>query len=95
MVNNQNRTGSSREYIIHPGETIKEVLKDRNMSLNDLSISTGVGEGDIRSVINGQKNISPSFASKLYYTLGIETEFWLNLQLNNDRELLLFCHKSS
>lgn len=95
MANGQKLTGLSREYIIHPGATLKEVLQDRNMSLNDLSISTRVSERDIRAVIKGQKNISPSFARKLYYALGIETEFWLNLQLNYDRELLLFCHKSS
>lgn len=88
MVKDQNVAGLSREYIIHPGETLKEILEDRNMSQKELSVRTGVSEKHVSTVINGQKNISPSFARKLYYALGIETEFWLNLQSNYDRELL-------
>ena len=36
------RSGLSREFIIHPGETLKEVLEDREMSQKELALRTGV-----------------------------------------------------
>ncbi|MCR5665214.1 MAG: HigA family addiction module antidote protein [Eubacterium sp.] len=82
--------GLSRDLIIHPGETLIEVLEDREMSQKELAIRTGMTEKHISTVVHGQKNISPSFARKLEYALGIETEFWMNLQANYERELLEF-----
>lgn len=82
--------GLSREYIIHPGETLAEAIEDREMSQHDLAVRTGMTEKHISTVINGQKNISPSFAKKLEYALGISSSFWMNLQNNYDQELLEF-----
>ena len=85
-----NTIGLSREFIIHPGETLAEVIEDRDMSQHDLAVRTGMTEKHISTVINGQKNISPSFAKKLEYALGLDSSFWMNLQNNYDRELLDF-----
>lgn len=90
MEKEQNTIGLSRDFIIHPGETLAEVLEDREMSQKELAIRTGMTEKHISTVIHGQKNISSSFAKKLEYALGIETEFWMNLQANYERELLEF-----
>lgn len=90
MEKEQKTIGLSRDLIIHPGETLAEVLEDRAMSQKELAIRTGMTEKHISTVINGQKNISSSFAKKLEYALGIETEFWMNLQANYERELLEF-----
>ncbi len=86
----KNSVGLSREFIIHPGKTLSEVLEDRGMSQKELSIRTGVTEKHVSTVINGQKGISAAFAKKLEYALGIETAFWMNLQSNYDREILEF-----
>ncbi len=90
MVKEQNTIGLSREFIIHPGETLLEVLEDRDMSQRELAIRTGMTEKHVSTVIHGQKGISAAFARKLEYALGIETSFWMNLQANYDRELLEF-----
>lgn len=90
MVRDQKTIGLSREYIIHPGETLQEVLDDREMSQRELSIRTGVSEKHISTIIHGHKPISPSFARKLNYALGIEASFWMNLQNNYDQEMLEF-----
>lgn len=90
MVKEQNTIGLSREYIIHPGETLAEVLEDREMSQRELAIRTGMTEKHVSTVIHGQKAISAAFAKKLEYALGIEASFWMNLQANYDRELLEF-----
>ena len=90
MVKEKNSVGLSREFIIHPGETIAEILEDRDMTQRELAVRTGVTEKHISTVINGQKNISAAFARKLEYALGIETSFWMNLQANYDQELIEF-----
>ena len=90
MVKEKNTVGLSRDYIIHPGETLAEVLEDRAMSQRELAVRTGMTEKHISTVIHGQKGISTAFARKLEYALGIETAFWINLQANYDRELLEF-----
>ena len=86
METEQNTIGLSNDFIIHPGETLAEVLQDRKMSQKELAIKTEVSEKYISAVISGQQNISSSFANKLEYALGIEKEFWINLQANYERE---------
>lgn len=90
MVKEQNTIGLSREFIIHPGETLLEILEEREMSQRELAIRTGMSEKHISTVLHGQKGISAAFAKKLEYALGIESSFWMNLQANYDRELLEF-----
>lgn len=90
MVKEQNTTGLSREFIIHPGETLSDVLEERDMLQRELAIRTGMTEKHVSTVIHGQKGISAAFAKKLEYALGIEASFWMNLQANYDRELLEF-----
>ncbi|MGB4393385.1 MAG: helix-turn-helix domain-containing protein, partial [Tepidanaerobacteraceae bacterium] len=63
MVKNTN--GLSREFIIHPGETLKEILEDRGMSQKELALRTGVTEAHVSSIVNCQKAISVSYAKKL------------------------------
>ena len=82
--------GLSREMIIHPGETLKEVLEDREMSQQELALRTGVTPKHISTVLSGKKNISVSFAKKLEYALDIDAEFWMNLQNLYDKELFEF-----
>lgn len=88
MVKNTN--GLSREFIIHPGETLKEILEDRGMSQKELALRTGVTEAHVSSIVNCQKAISVSYAKKLEYALGIDAGFWINLQANYDKELADF-----
>ncbi len=91
--NNMDR-GLSRDYIIHPGATLAEVIEDRNISTKELASKTCVTEKYISAILNGKKSISATFAKKLERTLGIEASFWLKLQANYDKELLEFEDKS-
>ena len=81
-------TGLPREMIIHPGETLKEVLENKNMSQKELVLRTGVSAKHISSVLRGEKNMSASFAKKLECALNIEAEFWVNLQNSYNKEIL-------
>lgn len=82
--------GLSREFIIHPGETLKEMLEDREMTQRELAIRTDVKEPHISGIVNCQKPISVSFAKKLDYALGVDASFWINLQANYEKELADF-----
>ena len=81
------------ELLIHPGETILEMIQDRNISQKELAIRTGFSEKHVSTVINGQKNISAEFAMKLEYALGVSASFWRNLQTNYDLEVVAFNEK--
>ena len=63
------------ELLIHPGETILEMIQDRNISQKELAIRTGFTEKHNSTAINGQKNLSAEFAIKLEYALGIPASF--------------------
>lgn len=84
----ENVNGLSLDLIIHPGETIKEVLLDRNISQEELAIRTGFSAKHVSEVINGKKNISSKFANSLEYALNIPTSFWINLQGLYDDEII-------
>lgn len=81
-------TGISRDLIIHPGETIADILEARDMTQNELALRTGVTPVFVSKVITGQKNISGRFAMALEYALNVPKSFWLNLQARYDTEIL-------
>ena len=80
--------GLSLDFIIHPGETIKEVIEEKNMTQEELAIRTGFSPKHVSEVVNGKKGISPSFAKSLEYVLGMPASFWINLQGIYDKEIL-------
>ncbi len=82
--------GLSREFIIHPGETLKEILEDREMTQRELAIRTDVTETHVSNIVNCLKPISVSFAKKLEYALDVDASFWINLQANYEREMADF-----
>lgn len=82
------RTGISRDLIIHPGETIADVLEERGITQAELATRTGVTPAYVSNVIAGKKDISSNFAMALEYALDVPKSFWLNLQANYDAELL-------
>lgn len=80
--------GLSLDLIVHPGETIKELLEEKEMTQEELAIRTGYSAKHISEVISGKKDISSKLANSLEYVFGIPTEFWINLQGIYDKEVL-------
>lgn len=80
--------GISRDLIIHPGETIADILTERGITKAELAARTGVTPAFVCNVIAGKKDISANFALALEYALGVSKSFWINLQANYDAELL-------
>ena len=82
--------GLCLELISHPGETIAEYLEERCMSQEELAVRTGFSKKHISEVVNGKKGISAEFAKALEYALGVPMHFWVNLQANYDKDMLIY-----
>lgn len=87
--------GISPELVIHPGETISDILEERNITQKELAQRAGVSEAFLSDVIRGKKDISKGLAMGLEYALGVPSSFWLNLQANYDAELLTLQEEST
>ena len=75
----EKKIGISRDLIIHPGETIADILEERGITQTELAKRTGVSSAYISNVVAGKKDISSKFAMALEYALGVPKSFWLNL----------------
>lgn len=87
--------GLSRDLLIHPGETIADILDERHITQKELAKRVGVSEPFLCDVIRGRKDISKGLAKGLEYALGVKSSFWLNLQANYDAELLALDEEDS
>ena len=72
----EKKTGISHNLIIHPGETIADVLEERGITQAELSSRAGVSSAYVSNVIAGKKGISVNFARGLEYALGVPKSFW-------------------
>lgn len=74
--------------IFHPGEYIKEELDARGLHQQDLADKIKVSKSEISLVIHGHRDINAKLAVLLEKALGIDAEFWMNLQVKYDIDLV-------
>lgn len=75
-----------KDFIIHPGVTVKEKLDDMGITTNELSTKIDFPLDYINNVINEKENITPEFAKALEEVTDVSATFWLNLQNNYEKE---------
>ena len=68
----------------HPGEMIKDELKERHMTQKQLADVSGIKASVLSETINGKRSISLNVAVALEKALGIPAEIWMNLQTQYD-----------
>ena len=68
----------------HPGEMIKDELKERGMTQKQLAAETGIKASVLSETINGKRNVSLSVAIALEKALGISADIWMNVQTQYD-----------
>lgn len=73
---------------IHPGVTLKEMLEELNMTHVELCNRTGIAEKTISEIVNGKNPITIDTASKFERVFGISKDFWINLQVNFEKDKL-------
>src|SRR3990170_1830654 len=69
----------------HPGEMLlEEFLVPLGMTQTEFAQRMGVSYPRINELIHGKRGITPDTALRLERLLGMEAQFWLNLQLTWD-----------
>ena len=68
-------------FATHPGELIKDELRERNMSQKELAQQTGIKPSVLNETIKGKRAISLNVAVALENVLGISADYWMNLQM--------------
>ena len=76
IILNDNQT----HYMIHPGEILREELKERGIKQKDLAKGIGMEPPHLSALIHGNRNITAAIAAKLESVLNIPASVWLNLQ---------------
>jgi antitoxin HigA-1 len=65
---------------IHPGEHLKEELRELEMSAAELARRLRVPTNRVTAILNGRRAITGDTALRLAHFFGTTAEFWLNLQ---------------
>ena len=68
----------------HPGEMIKDELKERHITQKRLAAEMGIAASVLSEIINGKRSISTNVALGLEKALDIPAEIWMNLQTQYD-----------
>ncbi len=68
------------DYAVHPGETLAEILEERDMSQSELAERMGRPKKAINEIVKGKAAITEDTAIQLERVLGVPAYFWLNLQ---------------
>ena len=68
------------DYRVHPGEMLKETLKERNITLSELSNSCDLPMEYLEQIIQEKFDITENIALKLDKALGGAASLWINLQ---------------
>ena len=75
-----NSTRSWSDLPIPPGEILLEELQARNMTQKELAVRLGRPPQAINEIIKGKKAITSDTAVGLESVLGIEAQYWANLE---------------
>ena len=65
---------------IPPGETIKELLKDRGMPVTEFALKINLSKEQTNKLLKGSLILTPTIASRLENVLGGSSKFWIKLE---------------
>ena len=68
----------------HPGEMIKDELKERGMTQKQLAEVTGIKTSVLSETINGKRSVSLNVAVALEKAFDIPADIWMNMQTQYD-----------
>ncbi|MCC6390574.1 MAG: HigA family addiction module antidote protein [Bryobacterales bacterium] len=71
---------------IHPGEVLRNVLKESGLSINALALALRVPANRIGAIVKGQRGITADTALRLARYFGTSAQMWINLQAKYDLE---------
>lgn len=66
----------------HPGEILREEIECRGITQTKLAADLGVKVSLLNELINGKRDFTIEYALMLEAALGIDADFWINMQNN-------------
>ena len=69
-------------WISPPGDTIKDILNEKKISLTEFANEMGYSFKYTESLIEGNKSITHEIAKKLVAILGGSESFWINREFH-------------
>ncbi len=72
---------------IHPGGLLRDELKERGVSLNELARAIRVPMNRVSAIVNGKRSITADTALRLARYFGTSAQMWMNLQSAYDLEV--------
>jgi len=69
---------------VHPGEILREELKELHLSANKFADKLCVPTNRVTAILNGYRSITADTALRLAAFFGTSAEFWLKLQSTYD-----------
>ncbi len=73
---------------IHPGQILREDLRDEGLTIASLAKSILVPANRISLIVNRRRAITADTAARLARFFGTSAQYWLNLQNHYDLECL-------
>lgn len=70
------------DKVSSPGETLKEILAEKNWSVVKFADKTGLTEQEAHKLLKGRMSISEKLADRLGEVLGTDKDFWLTRNSN-------------
>ena len=69
---------------LHPGEVLKELLVELELTSNGLALALRVPANRIGGIVKGQRGITGDTALRLARFFGTSAQMWMNLQAKYD-----------
>ena len=73
----KNKNEYNPDKVTSPGDTIKEILEEKNITVQEFSLSMGLTIPRILGIIKNIESISENIANRLQTTLDIPAAFWI------------------
>jgi HTH-type transcriptional regulator/antitoxin HigA len=79
------------DWVSPPGDTIKDVLKERSLSLAEFAESIGQTVQEGRELLEGRATITIATARRLERVLGASVEFWMSRDFQYRQDVTRLC----
>ena len=79
----------------HPGEMIKDELKERNMTQKQLTAESGIKASVLSETINGKRSVSLNVAVAIEKVLGVPADVLMNMQTQYDLDTANIASRSN
>ena len=79
----------------HPGEMIKDELKERNMTQKQLAAESGIKASVLSETITGKRSVSLSVAVAIEKVLGVPADVLMNMQTQYDLDMANIASRSN